>query len=161
VIANKSMVRCRRAILERQGPLSQEQLTVQIRQVIALGLAAFTASRLLARHGALKIARVWTIIADEIIDESVRDVLVHQVIAGVDRSTALEEAVAAVHDDAGHLMGRGMEIASGTIGGGVRCLLPVGEIDEFWQSVRNAASVVIQVSDLPEAPARETPRRIG
>ena len=161
VITNKSMVRRRRAILARQGPFSQEQLVEQLRQVIALGLAAFTASRLLARHGARKIARVWRIIADEIIDESLPDVLVHAVRQGVNRASAFKEALVSVGEDEGLMVARGMEIASGTIDGGLRCLLPACGLDEFWRRVRDAASVVTQVSDLPERPLRVAPRGIG
>ena len=160
-MTNKSMVRRRRAILGRQGPLSREQLIEQLRQVIALGLAAFTAARLLERHGAMKLARVWTIIADEIVDESLPDVLVHPARQGVDRASAFTEALASVREDEGGMLGKGMEIASGTIDGGLRWLLPASDLDEFWKRVRDAVRVVTQVSDLPEAPARETPRRIG
>jgi hypothetical protein len=161
VITNKSMVRRRRAILGRQGPLSQEQLVEQLRQVIALGLAAFTASRLLARHRALKIARVWTMITDELLDESIPDVLVHPVQQGVDRASAFKEALVSVREDEGLMLGRGMEIASGTIDGGLRCLLPACDLDEFWRRVRKVTSVVTEC-DLPEAPLRDAaPRRIG
>ncbi len=156
MIADKAMLRRRRAILGRQVPLSHEHLIEQLRQVIGLGLAAFTASRLLDRNGSLRIARVWTIIADEIVDESLPDVLVHPVIVGVDRSTAFDEALVSVREDEGLMLGRGMEIASGTIDGGVRCLLALVEIDEFWRRVRRAAPSGHAVSDLHVAP-----RRIG
>ena len=160
VIANKSMVRRRRAILGRQGPLSQEQLIEQLRQVVGLGLAAYTAARLLDRHGSLRIARVWTIIADGIVDESLPDVLVHPVRQGVNRASAFKEALVCVREDEGLMVARGMEIATGTIDGGLRCLLPACDVDDFWRRVRDSASVVAE-SDLPEAPVRDTPRRIG
>ena len=154
------MVRHRRAILGRREPWLREQLAAQLRQVVGIGLAAYSAARLLARHGALKLARVWAIVADEILEESMPDALAHPVVGGVDRSTAFEDAVAAVHDHEGLVIARGMEIASGTIAGGVRCLLPLGEIDDFWRRVRNAARIATE-SDLPEAPLRDAPRRIG
>jgi hypothetical protein len=56
------------------------------------------------------------------------------------------------------MLGKGTEIASGTIDGGLRWLLPASDLDEFWKRVRNGMSIVTEVGDLSEAPARETPR---
>jgi hypothetical protein len=79
-----------------------------------------------------------------------------------DDVTTLDDLVARFEaDETSNMLGRGMEIASGTIDGGLRCLLPACDLDEFWRRVRKVTSVVTEC-DLPEAPLRDAaPRRIG